>query len=493
MPKQSLEKLIGSLTQGELRAFSLSIKGDNNPSYYKLFNEIRSGKSNSKTKKSNNETQLRKYLYNTILESLVKRSKTIDSQIAQGLKHAEVLYDRQLLPEAWKEVLKIEKLATLHERFGYIIQILEWKKIIGFRRNTFTTNDYNETSIQENETIDQYINYLQAADTYYQLKFSKKKQGYTHEMEKLPDLSHIKSISVSDCEDLPKRTLYYHRMSEALHYCQLQDIQAQYEVTKLIVRDAEVIIETSECMQAYFEHLTSCICIGKFDELLHTFVKLKGDVKKGKFGNSLDIKLKLFYYASNYELMAYTYMGNSLELKQKIKEVEMGLIKFETSLTIQMKMLICSALKMAYYFLNQPEQSKIHINKIINYSVHNLRLDLYQDALLFDFLIALDENNIDKMEQTILTIQNDCKLSKPQYKFEKNLLQLFVDFSLDNLNKVELYQGVLNAYQNNIPTFGNGIHYTENQYPFYLWAKSNLQKAHVLKLAETLYSNNFKH
>jgi hypothetical protein len=490
MPKLSLERLIQSLTQGELRAFSLSIKKEKNPSYYALFNDIRSGKHEESKKKDNNETQRRNYLYNSILESLVRSSKTIDSQISKGLHHVELLYNRQLEKEAWKELERAEKLAKKHERFGYILQILEWKKIIGFKLKSFSTDEYRAISEIEKKTIEEYLEYLKASDTYHELLLRKKKQGYIHEVEKLPDFTGVDLINPK--EHIAKRTLYYQRMAHATQLCLLQDTHAQYELTKQIVKDAAVINEANECLQAYFEHLTSCICVGKFDELLQTLNKLRHDIKIGKFGSDQTIKVKLFYYASNYELMSYSYMGDRPNLILKIKEVENGIEKLGDSLSTEMRMVIYSALKMAYFFIDENSKTKSYLEKITALGPHKVRMDILQDSLFFYLLLATDENDVNKMDLILKRIELNCDLNKPHYKFDKELYSLFLKHSQDHYNKEELYNKLIASYNKITPSLLGGLKYTENNYIFYLWAVSNQAKESLFKTAQERYISNFK-
>ena len=485
MPKLSLEKLIQSLSQGELRAFSLSIKKDKNPSYYKLFNDIRSGKADNDHKKNNNEIQRRNYLYNSILESLVKSSKTIDSQISKGLHHVEILYNRQLEKEAWKELEKVEKLANKHERFGYIIQILEWKKILGLRLASFTKEDYIMTSKLEQETMKKYNTYLEAANAYHKLVQEKQNQGYIHNLELIPSLEELKKEEDNSTE-YPKRTLYYQRMAKAMHLCLIQDIPAQYQLTKLIVEDAVVINEANECLQAYFEHLTSCICMARFEELISLRQKLTLDVKKGKFGTDPNIKLRLFYYAANYETMSYCYLGDSSNLKLKIKEVELGLVKRDENLTLEMKLTIYSALKMGHYFLGNTEEAKKYLQLISDTETLSLRRDIYQDSLLFGLLVCTDENRVTEMEQILSKIKTHCDFNQPHYKFENSLFTIFQRFAKDELNKSNLYPAITEAYNEASITLPSGKNYTENYYPYFLWAEARRRNIPVLKLAELL-------
>ena len=482
MPKLSLERLIQSLSQGELRAFSLSIKKDNNPSYYKLFNDIRTGKSDDNQKKDNNEIQRRNYLYNSILESLVKSSKTIDSQISKGLHHVEILYNRQLEKEAWKELERVEKLANKHERFGYIIQVLEWKKILGTRLNSFTKEDYAFTSKLEKETMENYKTYLDASNSYHELIQEKQTGGYIHDLE----VSTLEELGTSQKDaNFPKRTLYYQRMAKAVHLCLTQDIISQYKLTKLIIEDVAVINEANECLQAYFEHLTSCICLGEFNELISLLHKLRLDISKGKFGTDPNIKIKLFYYAANYETMAYSYLGDTIKLQQKIKEVELGLKKFDANLTVEMKLTIYTALKTALYFLGDIKGSKKYVSLILNSESINIRRDTYQDALFFSLLIQADENNVNGMEITLNKIETQCDVNKPHYQFEKKLLENFQKFVIDKLNKTELYHQNIKAYNQFSYTLPNGKIYAENYYPYYVWATARKESLPILKFCKS--------
>lgn len=482
MPKLSLERLIQSLSQGELRAFSLSIKKDNNPSYYTLFNDIRTGKSDDHHKKDNNEIQRRNYLYNSILESLVKSSKTIDSQISKGLHHVEILYNRQLEKEAWKELERVEKLANKHERFGYIIQVLEWKKILGTRLNSFTKEDYALTSKLEKETMENYKTYLDASNSYHELIQEKQTGGYVHDL----DISTHEDLEKSEQDvNFPKRTLYYQRMAKAIHLCLTQDVIAQYKLTKLIIEDVAVINEANECLQAYFEHLTSCICLGEFDELITLLKKLKLDIGKGKFGTDPNIKIKLFYYAANYETMAYAYLGDSIQLNLKIKEVELGLKKLSAHLTTEMKLTLYSALKMGHYFLGNIEDSKKYLSLILDSESINIRRDIYQDALLFTLLINTDENKVDEMEQTLKQINIHSDLNKSHYQFEKRLVDNFKRFVSDKWNKAQLFDQNITDFHQNSFTLPNGKQYSENNYPYFIWAQARKQNIEIMEFCKS--------
>jgi len=107
MPRTALEKLIKSLTRGELKAYSLFIKNKKDTVHFKLFNLIK----NNNLIKHKSNIHNRKYLYNNILESISKTLNSIDAQILKKLLYTEVLFNKQLIKEAWKEINKAQKLA----------------------------------------------------------------------------------------------------------------------------------------------------------------------------------------------------------------------------------------------------------------------------------------------------------------------------------------------------------------------------------------------
>lgn len=73
MEKSALEKLIKSMTKGEHKTFSLSVKNEKKPEYYNLFKKVK--QSTEKKKEFNfKNTQRKKYLYDAILESLNKKN-----------------------------------------------------------------------------------------------------------------------------------------------------------------------------------------------------------------------------------------------------------------------------------------------------------------------------------------------------------------------------------------------------------------------------------
>ena len=479
----SLEKLIKSLSRGELKAFSSSINNNNSLDYYKIFVQA---KKNGFIDKSSS-IHHRKYLYDSILESISKSSNSIDSIILKKLLNTETLYNRQLIKEAWKEVNKAQKLAQKHERFGFLIQILEWKKSIGFYMGEFSRQDHQEISSLQELTLNQQLIFLQTKNKYMEILALKKEIGYL-------TLNYDKSFftkyeSPIAPESESKRALFYSQMSKAIYHWMLKDHDKEYQITKNIIDNIDIKVDRTEFLIGSLEHLTSCVCNASFNELLETLFSLKTRYEEGYFGFNYSIELKLFYYAANYEIMSYAFQGNALMLNRKIIEVEHGIIKWQKNLSKEMLIIIYSALKMGHYYLGNIKESKMYINKMLTESNKSIRKDAFEDALSFNIISAMDRNDIDYCEST---------LSKTIRYLNNNNMEESFEFKLattlkNNLNSKQLFANTFNSLHNDFEQYfyklKDGRYYSENYLPIYIWLISKIRNKPILEIMKLWHEN----
>jgi hypothetical protein len=485
MSEKSIEKLIKSLKKGELKAFTSKVK-NKSPEYYTLFLELK------KEKKYNNTTniknaQRRKYLYDSLLESLNLNTDTIDAKILKKLLNTETLFKRQLTKEAWKEAQKAQKLAQKHERFGLLIQILEWKKNIGFYLYEFTRQDYMELLSFEEQIIHLQSSYLQAKNLYMEILGLKKEIGY------LPLHYDKKKISKFNLKIQPnkesKRTLFYLRMTKAIYYWMLKDHQNEYKLTKENIQEIDYTVDRTEYLMAYLEHLTSCICNAQFNELITVLNNLKEKYKQGIFGFNANLELKLFYYAANYELMSYAFMGNAEKLSETINKVEKGIEYWNKNLSIEMLVITYTALKMAYFFLGNVKKAKLYVNKILNESVKDIRKDAFDDAMLFSLLIVFENNDIYYQEQTVNKVLRYFKTNNMTDSFEYK----FTAALKKNILKKNIFLNVFKIIKNQLPKYffqlNDGRYFSENLFPVYIWLLSKIHKKPIIKIVEDWQNN----
>jgi len=481
----SLEKLVKSLTRGELKAFSNSIKNNNSSEYSKLFKQLKK-ENHSKTAGSIHH---RKYLYDSLLESIARSSNSIDSNILKKLLNTETLFNRQLIKEAWKEVNKAQKLAEKHERFGFLIQILEWKKSIGFYMDDFSRQDHTQLSNKQEKVINQQLIFLQTKNRYMEILGLKKEIGY---LSLNYDRTFFSKYEIKIAPEVEsKRAMFYAHMTEAIYHWMLKEHNKEYELTNKIINHIDIKVDRTEYLIGNLEHLTSCVCNASFPELLHTLSKLKIKYHEGYFGLNTSIELRLFYYAANYEIMSYTFIGDKELLIQKIKEVEDGLIYWQKSLSKEMLIVIYSALKTGHYYLGNIKISKMYINKMLSESSKSIRKDAFEDALLFNLISAFDKYDLEFQESS---------LNKTlRYLKQNNMTQSF-EYKLANALRKHLLIGekffslVYSEIQNEIPLhfyqLPDGRYYSENYLPIYIWLIAKIKNKSILDTMKLWHENN---
>ncbi len=488
MEKSPLEKLIKSLTRGELKTFSLSVKNEKSPEYYNLFKKIKQSYDKKKSVVFKN-AQRKKYLYDSILESLNKKTKSIDANILKKLLNTETLYKRQLIKEAWKEINKAQKLAKKHERFGLLIQILEWKKNIGFHIDTFTRNDYSELSIIEEQTINQQFMFLKMKNLYMEILSLKKEQGY---FPKNYDKSKFTKFSPEiPKEVISKRTIFYSRITKAIYFWMQKKHEEEYQLTKLNIKEADVNVDYTEYLIGHLEHLTSCICNASFSELISTLNELKTKYSEGYFGENYNLKLKLFYYAATYEIMSYAFMGNEFLLRKKVEEVENEILFWKKNLSKEMYIIICTALKTGYFFLGDYKKSKFYINKILVKSNKTLRKDAFDEALLFNLIIVFDKKNDYNYQKSVLN--SSLKYFKNS-DMSDSLENLFAKALQKDIFDKNIYRKVYNNLENEFIAYfhklKDGRLYSESYLPLYIWLQSKIKNKDLLTVMKNWNENS---
>ena len=485
MANTSLEKLIKSLSRGELKTFSLSIKNNKSPEYYKLFRQLKADKEIANS--SDNNAQRRKYLYDSLLESLNRNVDSIDSEIIKKLLNTETLFKRQLVKEAWKEVNKAQKLAQKHERFGILIQILEYKKSIGFYLDSFSRYDHLELSQFEEKVLNQQLIYLRTKNLYMEILGLKKEIGY---LESNFDKSLFSKFDVEIAPDMvSKRALFYSKMTKAIYHWMLKEHNEEYLLTKQIIEETDVIIDTTEYLMGNLEHLTSCVCNATFNELLLTLEHLKEKYSKGFFGNSKSIELKLFYYAANYEIMSYAYLGDEERLICKIEEVEEGIEYWKKNLSKEMLIVIYSALKLAYYLLGNKKLSSYYINKILSESNKAIRKDAFEEALLLNLVSAFDKDDYDFQESVLLKTIRYFKNNDMIDSFEYKLVTSFKKNITNSDIFLKVYYELESYFDNYFYKLSDGRYFSENYLLIYIWLISKIKKEPIMQIMKK-WSNN---
>lgn len=142
--KQSndLFELISSMTKSEKRYFVLRSKlHSGNKQYIQMFNALEKldvynekefRKENSGKGFVKNLAFSKNHLYGLIIKSLIdfQSGRSADAKIHALISECKVLFRKTLYRRYFRTIEKAKELALKHERYGYVMQIMEMEKII---------------------------------------------------------------------------------------------------------------------------------------------------------------------------------------------------------------------------------------------------------------------------------------------------------------------------------------------------------------------------
>ena len=394
---------------------------------------------------------------------------------------------RQLAKHAYHQVNKALALVRKSEMIGYHLEIIEIEKHIRVCMNPKGYRSEEEISQEEIYLIEQQkqLQSLKAIQTHVQNY--KKKYGYI-DQDKWNDINKtIKKMgfpsSVNECKT-QKATYYYYFNQSMLSWITHNHKEA-YKYTKKLLEVNPAPLNNLEHLTIYLEHSTSCFNLGKTDEILQTFKKVDELHQKGVFGKFDNIALKIFYYKSNYELISYVYAGDEDRIQKKLMEIEKGLEHWESKIPLAMKMILATGLKFGYLAIGEMKKMKQQINFLLANKNSGLRLDAYEDGLMWNMIYFFMKDDIDYLEtqaeQAFKHFLNNEIKENIDINFKIKIAKLFLDYSRIQMDKKQFLESFKQMLEEKLSQFDNN--YSEIDYPYYLWVNSQLSGKSLMDTA----------
>lgn len=173
--EEDIASLIKSLSKSEKRYFKLFVSKNSigeSSNYLKLFDLIdKAGTADKKIIQKlcgDNIFMQKKYpvykhlLYKQILKSLnfYNMGRSVNDKILELLKQAEILFDKNLYPQAEKALNKAEELCKKYEKYTYYMEVIRWKKKIVSTSSIYSKIDKAFLShlYEEEKRINELIN-----------------------------------------------------------------------------------------------------------------------------------------------------------------------------------------------------------------------------------------------------------------------------------------------------------------------------------------------
>lgn len=403
--QEYLFRLVKSLTKSEKRHFKLfSSFQHGDKSYLSLFDTMDRQKVYNETSlqteatSKNNLSVAKSYLNNQILRSLrnFHASISVQSKVYSHLKDIEILYQKRLVPQGQKTLKKARSLCIKHELFGLLLVLLDWERRLNQLSDSQTRSE--EAIYKEQlEILAQQNQIIELQSLYNQLIEFKQQYGYVRG-ESRPILEKIIDHPLLQSPDnlLSVRAGYYYWIIASGYYYMVGKFEQGYNASLNLVQLDLSPQEDYEYLNGTLEHVSSCMFFNRYGEALHYLQQVQTIIDTYAIGKYEQMRIKVFYFRSNYELMIYVAAADRDAIRKKLVEIEAGLTEFKGRLKREMEFVIASAVTYAYFVLGDYKTAKSWVLAVLNESKRHVREDIYNGAriqLLFT-LAQLDQLDV---------------------------------------------------------------------------------------------------
>jgi hypothetical protein len=409
--RDSTQQLVSSLSGGEKRYFTNFSKSFNlpaeKPMFLQLFQYYENGESELPNVFSTSSPQAltttKRRLYRNILKSLrsMNEDRSIDIRIGNQLADIEILYHLNLPEQGAFIINNTRRLAASHERFGLLLQILEWEKRLNIVLD-MPTRPAEDILAEEQKVLQQFRQVMDLENIYGKAKTLKKQYGYVKgKMKKNLERETIAApamVRLADC--LSEKARYYYFFIYALHSWMVFDHDQAYRYSKHLLSTAAQAILPDDYLEGILEHITSCVCLGFFEEALNGLQISAAYMEVHKLDQSPAFVVRMFAYDSVYQLIIYNYMGNRNKLRNVIKETESKLVRFEKLLPFETRQVIIGNLMNAYIGMGDISKADKIWDSMFNKQAKVVRRDIYADLYLFRLFSLLQAQNYSLLQST---------------------------------------------------------------------------------------------
>jgi hypothetical protein len=392
--KNDLQCLVTSLTSAEKRHFTIISNAfdSKHSNYARLFNILSneagdiSAKAPAPEDKQVHSATTGKTLYHNLLKTLrlYYQEASIDMILNNLLCEVEILFLKNLGFQSLTLLDKAKKLAYESERHAVVIQALGWERKLNFILSQPQRSEY-EIAIEEEKVSKEMQQVIQLQRLFNRVLEYKRKHGYIRGAlrQQLQQEINETGLELYATDTLSEKSRYYAFFTQVLFHWMQYNHHEAFRYSQQLVRIQPGVISEIEYLMALLEHVTSCICLGRFKDALAYLEKAE------TFKNSLSLKnvvpctMKLFYYKTCYRLMAYMYMGDKENCRMVIKETEQQLVLLRSHLSNEMEQVINNALRNACLSTGDMDKAEALLNKMVSNPASPLRTDVYDDAILF--------------------------------------------------------------------------------------------------------------
>ncbi len=367
-------------------------------------------------------------LFEVIMRSLSEYhfDKSVDSQLNNLLSYSRILQGKGLHRQAGKYLKKASELATRHEKFTRMLEIVEQQKLMTLDMRLGGIDEgLSPLAAHEHKTVNRMLNkgaYMQA---FFDTQKLYKNEKYLRSPEKVKLFIKILDRTIFKKEDEALST-YSKNIFYELHALHFWNISEPVEAYKLKKRQLQLWLSdpemAAEQAKTYINLLSDFLYIsyhaGQLQELT-TYIKVLRETET----NDLELQQKIFVESSIFSLIYHQQHGDYETCLNILKQVKTELPNYEETLNVEDKNRIYISSSIIAFGGEDYSQALWWINKILNMHDLEMREDIHCFARIFNLFIHFELDDGRLLEYIIQSTYRFLSKRKKLFMLEKAVIK----------------------------------------------------------------------
>ncbi|MNU14555.1 hypothetical protein D3C71_26680 [compost metagenome] len=497
--KDDLSVLIESLSNGEKRylhkIFKAENAGEDKPMYLELFNTIRNAKSQIQKKIPEYTgrvlTANKRFLLKHVLKNLRSLHEELSTNIVLNnrLTDIEIIYNHGLSDQAMVILGKALRLAREQEKFSLLLQLLDWEKRLSIAVN-HPERSIEQINIEESHVLSQMLQISNLIGLYSKIILLKKKHGYAK--GSIKDIVEIEIVHSPEFPDeshcLSEKASFYRNLILSIYYWMTFQHQLAFGFSKSLLNEQIHNILINDFVDGIHQHITSCVCLLRFDEALNGLRFSQIYIDKHFPFDSNPNKQKYIAHYISYSLIIYSYQGKLSQLKEVLQFAEHKLPQC-SFLNNETRQVVLGNMMNAYMGIGDFDQAE-RIWSMLSYELKDVRRDIYADLFIFRIFFLLHTKQyvlLESASRSALRFYNN----QNTYPFEYPIAHIFS--KPHDYSNSKIVDKILNQCTAYIVKYINSLNlpipFQEHYSRYLIWLNAIGVKTAFYEIAKEWYKN----
>lgn len=375
----------------------------------------------------------KRYLYELLLKLLAQfGQKAVEDQVLGKLTATKALMKKGLLPAAFNELKKGQKIASKYELFELQVMLCNLQKKLRYKQKTKKSEEdatgqlfeLEKNALVQLANINEYW-YLAQRVVRFQTKFQKIQNE--EQQQQLAALSLSPEFSDLNLATNFRSKLYFYQANATYQFMQ-GEVKKAYDVNSQFL---DLLEANPQFLSLYAENylatlnnmLIDSLVIKEFDALEKGISRLEMTLKRPEFKSMKNMESRVFrqryLLLINWSLSQKDF-GRVLEW---VPEIEAGLLRFGDKIEKHHRLTFYYLLAYLLFLNKRCDAALEWVNRILNDAKEDVVKEIYYFARVLNLLIHFELGNTTLLESLLLSTPKYLKSRRAIYATEKALFR----------------------------------------------------------------------